>query len=93
MQTHCLVALSARALKASQFAGNQSLGRRRQTMARYLSLYSGSATRVDDRSAKQRATIVGFLIIAVVTVLAMVVESRLPPDQHVQDFEQSPTYP
>jgi hypothetical protein len=27
------------------------------------------------------------------SVLAMVVESRLTPEQHVQDFEQSPTYP
>jgi hypothetical protein len=62
-------------------------------MARYLSLYSGAPTRVDDRGAKQRATIVGFLVIAAVSVLAMVVESRLTPDQHVQDFEQSPTYP
>jgi hypothetical protein len=62
-------------------------------MARYLSFYGGSA-RVHDRDAKQGATIVGFLIIAsVMTVLAMAVESRLTPDQRVQDFEQSPTYP
>jgi len=62
-------------------------------MARYLSLDNGTIARVNERGAKQRAIILGFLIIAVVTVLAMVVESRLTPDQHVQDFEQIPTYP
>jgi hypothetical protein len=86
---------SAQRSRAEGFAVRRqsSLGRGRQTMARYLSFYSGSATRVDERGAKQRATIVGFLIIATVTVLAVVVESRLTPNQHVQDFEQSPTYP
>jgi hypothetical protein len=68
--------------------------RRRQTMARYLSLDRGGATRVDERGVKHRATIIRFVIIAaLMTALAMVVESRLTPDQHVQDFEQSPTYP
>jgi hypothetical protein len=62
-------------------------------MARYLSFYSGRATRVDDRSANHRAIIVGFFIAAAMTVLAMVADSRLTTDQHVRDFEQSPTYP
>jgi len=62
-------------------------------MALYLSLDGGGATSVGDRRAKQRALISALLIIAAVTVLAMAVESRLTPEQHVQDFVETPTYP
>jgi hypothetical protein len=68
-------------------------------MAGYLNLFGGSATGVVERGVKQRATIVWVLIAAAVavlvavTVFAMVTESRQTAEEHVRNFEQSPTYP
>jgi hypothetical protein len=71
-----------------QFASEQSRVRDEEGKSwPDLSIFYGdSATRVANRNAKQRASIVGLLIAAAVTVLVAVTESRLTADQHVRNF-------